>query len=147
MTATVTTVTFKRIKEFVLALKEETGRNNVLVHPDELRAQLEATDEEWQFSDAEMMTAVGHLANHGYVTILRGSKGEESNLLAPDLLGAIAVAAYSYMSLIPIIQPPIMRLLTTRKERLIRMEYAPRPVSRLTLVVFIRESTGKHISN
>ena len=49
--------------------------------------------------------------------------------LAPDLLAPIAVAAYSYMSLVPIIQPPIMRLLTTRAERRIRMEYAPRPVS------------------
>lgn len=59
-----------------------------------------------------------------------------SGRLAPHLLAPIAVAAYSYMSLIPIIQPPIMKLLTTRKERLIRMEYAPRPVSRLTLVIF-----------
>jgi carboxybiotin decarboxylase len=50
--------------------------------------------------------------------------------LAPELLAPIAVAAYSYMSLIPIIQPPIMRLMTTRKERLIRMDYSPRPVSR-----------------
>ena len=56
--------------------------------------------------------------------------------LAPSLLAPIAVAAYSYMSLIPIIQPPIMRLLTTREERLIRMEYAPKPVSKRTLVVF-----------
>jgi carboxybiotin decarboxylase len=56
--------------------------------------------------------------------------------LAPDLLAPIAVAAYSYMSLIPIIQPPIMKLLTTRKERMIRMDYSPRPVSRLTLVIF-----------
>jgi oxaloacetate decarboxylase beta subunit len=56
--------------------------------------------------------------------------------LAPEMLGPIAVAAYSYMSLIPIIQPPIMRLMTTRKERLIRMEYAPRPVSRLAVVLF-----------
>ena len=59
-----------------------------------------------------------------------------STKLAPELLGPIAVAAYSYMSLIPIIQPPIMRLLTTRAERRIRMEYAPRPVSRAALVVF-----------
>lgn len=66
----------------------------------------------------------------GPTAIFVGSK------LAPEILAPIAVAAYSYMSLIPIIQPPIMRLLTTRKERLIRMEYAPRPVSRLTLVVF-----------
>ncbi len=56
--------------------------------------------------------------------------------LAPELLAPIAVAAYSYMSLIPIIQPPIMRLLTTKKERLIRMEYSPKPISQTTLVAF-----------
>jgi carboxybiotin decarboxylase len=56
--------------------------------------------------------------------------------LAPHMLAPIAVAAYSYMSLIPIIQPPIMRMMTTRKERLIRMEYTPRPISRRTLVLF-----------
>ncbi len=56
--------------------------------------------------------------------------------LAPELLAPIAVAAYSYMSLIPIIQPPLMRLLTTRAERRIRMEYAPRPVSHRALVLF-----------
>jgi carboxybiotin decarboxylase len=56
--------------------------------------------------------------------------------LAPRLLAPIAVAAYSYMSLIPIIQPPIMRLLTTKAERRIRMEYAPRPVSKRALIAF-----------
>lgn len=56
--------------------------------------------------------------------------------LAPELLAPIAVAAYSYMSLIPIIQPPLMRLLTTREERLIHMEYTPRPVSRKALIIF-----------
>lgn len=56
--------------------------------------------------------------------------------LAPELLGPIAVAAYSYMSLVPIIQPPIMKLMTTRKERMIRMDYAPRPVSNRTVVAF-----------
>ncbi|GAB4493101.1 MAG: sodium ion-translocating decarboxylase subunit beta [Anaerolineales bacterium] len=56
--------------------------------------------------------------------------------LAPDLLGPIAVAAYSYMSLIPIIQPPIMRMMTTRKERLIRMDYAPRPVAKPVVIAF-----------
>ena len=56
--------------------------------------------------------------------------------LAPEMLGPIAVAAYSYMSLIPIIQPPIMRLLTTKAERRIRMEYAPRPVSNLAVILF-----------
>jgi oxaloacetate decarboxylase beta subunit len=56
--------------------------------------------------------------------------------LAPELLAPIAVAAYSYMSLIPIIQPPIMKALTTKKERLIRMEYAPTPVSRKAVLFF-----------
>ena len=56
--------------------------------------------------------------------------------LAPELLGPIAVAAYSYMSLVPIIQPPIMKLLTTRKERLIRMDYQAKPVSKKAVIVF-----------
>jgi oxaloacetate decarboxylase beta subunit len=56
--------------------------------------------------------------------------------LAPEILAPVAVAAYSYMSLIPIIQPPLMKLLTTRQERLIRMDYTPRPISRRALVIF-----------
>lgn len=56
--------------------------------------------------------------------------------LAPEILAPIAVAAYSYMSLIPIIQPPLMKLLTTKRERLIRMEYAPKPVSQKALLFF-----------
>lgn len=56
--------------------------------------------------------------------------------LAPELLAPIAVAAYSYMSLIPIIQPPLMRLLTTKRERLIQMEYTPKPISKKTLTIF-----------
>ena len=59
-----------------------------------------------------------------------------SNLLAPHMLGPIAVTAYSYMSLVPIIQPPIMRALTSRKERMIRMPYASRPISRRTRIIF-----------
>ncbi len=59
-----------------------------------------------------------------------------SNLLAPHLLGPIAVTAYSYMSLIPIIQPPIMRLLTTREERRIRMPYTQRTISKRTRILF-----------
>ena len=55
--------------------------------------------------------------------------------LAPNLLGAIAVSAYSYMALVPIIQPPIMRLLTTRKERLVKMEQM-RPVSQVEKMIF-----------
>ncbi len=58
------------------------------------------------------------------------------NKLAPHMLGIISVVAYSYMSLVPIIQPPIMRLLTTREERMTKMDYAPRPVSKLALVLF-----------
>jgi oxaloacetate decarboxylase beta subunit len=56
--------------------------------------------------------------------------------LAPAMLGPIAVAAYSYMSLIPIIQPPIMKIMTTRKERLIRMDYTARPVSKVAVIAF-----------
>ena len=56
--------------------------------------------------------------------------------LAPEMLGPIAVAAYSYMSLIPIIQPPIMRLMTTKAERRIRMEYSPKPVSSRAVILF-----------
>ncbi|HOJ04432.1 MAG TPA: sodium ion-translocating decarboxylase subunit beta [Bacteroidota bacterium] len=55
--------------------------------------------------------------------------------LAPHLLGAIAIAAYSYMGLVPIIQPPIMKLLTTKKERLIRMK-PPRAVSKKEKILF-----------
>jgi len=55
--------------------------------------------------------------------------------LAPSLIGPIAIAAYSYMALVPVIQPPIMKLLTTRKERLIRME-EPREVSKREKMVF-----------
>jgi len=55
--------------------------------------------------------------------------------LAPHLLGAVAVAAYSYMALVPIIQPPIIRLLTTRKERAIDVP-PPRPVSRTAVILF-----------
>ena len=55
--------------------------------------------------------------------------------LAPELLGSIAVAAYSYMALVPIIQPPIMKLLTTREERTIRMQQL-RPVSKVEKIIF-----------
>ena len=56
-------------------------------------------------------------------------------LLAPSLLGPIAVAAYSYMALVPVIQPPIMRVLTTKEERAIRMD-ALRPVSKTQKILF-----------
>ncbi len=73
------------------------------------------------------------------IGIIGGAEGPTAILvtktLAPQLLGAIAIAAYSYMALIPIIQPPFMRLLTTEKERKIRMS-ALRPVSKVEKVVF-----------
>jgi oxaloacetate decarboxylase beta subunit len=63
------------------------------------------------------------------IAIIGGADGPTaiflSSKLAPDLLGAIAISAYSYMALVPVIQPPIMRLLTTKKERLIRMPPPP----------------------
>lgn len=92
MTATVTTVTFKRIKDYVLSLKEKTDRKGVLVTPDALRVQLQATDIEWSFTDAEMMTAVGHLETHGYVSILSNSAGEQFILLTPELLASLAAS-------------------------------------------------------
>ena len=73
------------------------------------------------------------------IGIIGGADGPTAilvtKILAPHLLGAIAIAAYSYMALIPMIQPPIMRLLTTKKERAIKMEQL-RPVSKLELIAF-----------
>jgi len=82
LTATTTTRTFKRIKEHVLKLKGLSDRE-VMLRPDELRRQLEQFGSEWRFSDAEMMTAVGHLANHGYVIQLKRASGEEAILSRP----------------------------------------------------------------
>lgn len=59
-----------------------------------------------------------------------------SSKLAPHLLGPIAVCAYSYMSLVPIIQPPVMRLMTTKAERTVRMPYTIRPVARIVRILF-----------
>ena len=73
------------------------------------------------------------------IGIIGGADGPTSiyvsSVLAPELLGAIAVAAYAYMALVPLIQPPIMRLLTTQKERQIKMTQL-RPVSKLEKVIF-----------
>jgi len=71
-------------------------------------------------------------AQAGAIGIIGGADGPTaiflSSRLAPDMMGAIAVSAYSYMALVPVIQPPIMKLCTTKKERLIRMK-PPRAVS------------------
>jgi len=73
------------------------------------------------------------------IGIIGGADGPTSiflaNKLAPHLMGAIAVSAYSYMALVPMIQPPIMRALTTKKERLIRMK-SLRKVSKLERIAF-----------
>lgn len=59
-----------------------------------------------------------------------------SSRFAPHLLGPISVAAYTYMALVPLIQPPVIMALTTQKERRIKMPYAERPVSRRMLILF-----------
>lgn len=75
----------------------------------------------------------------GAIGIIGGADGPTAiflaSQLAPHLLGAIAIAAYSYMALVPVIQPPIMRLLTTKEERLIRMS-PPRKVSKREKMIF-----------
>jgi len=75
----------------------------------------------------------------GSIGIIGGADGPTAIFLAsqlsPELLAPIAIAAYSYMALVPVIQPPIMKLLTTREERLIRMN-PPRTVSKLERVAF-----------
>ncbi|MDF2520534.1 MAG: sodium ion-translocating decarboxylase, beta subunit [Clostridia bacterium] len=59
-----------------------------------------------------------------------------ANKFAKDLVGPITVAAYTYMALVPIIQPPVIRLLTTKQERMIRMDYFEQPVSKKVKVLF-----------
>ncbi|GAB2761951.1 sodium ion-translocating decarboxylase subunit beta [Salinimicrobium soli] len=75
----------------------------------------------------------------GAISIIGGADGPTaifaSAKLAPTLIGSIAIAAYSYMALVPVIQPPIMRLLITKKERLIKMK-PPRAVSKLEKILF-----------
>ncbi|MBF0352486.1 MAG: sodium ion-translocating decarboxylase subunit beta [SAR324 cluster bacterium] len=75
----------------------------------------------------------------GAIGIIGGADGPTAiflaSKLAPDLLGAIAIAAYSYMALVPVIQPPIIKLLTTKEERLIKMK-APRMVPKREKIIF-----------
>ena len=75
----------------------------------------------------------------GAIGIIGGADGPTaiflSAKLAPHLLGAIAISAYSYMALVPVIQPPVMKLLTSRRERLIRMK-PPRQVSQREKIIF-----------
>jgi len=75
----------------------------------------------------------------GAIGIIGGADGPTAiflaSRLAPELMGAVAVAAYSYMALVPVIQPPVMRLFTNSKERLIRMK-PPRQVTRFEKIAF-----------
>ncbi|MGN0547613.1 MAG: sodium ion-translocating decarboxylase subunit beta [Acutalibacteraceae bacterium] len=74
------------------------------------------------------------------IAIIGAADGPTSIVVAQKLnsqyLGAIMVAAYSYMALVPIIQPPVIKLLTTKKERLIRMPYKPKEVKKITKILF-----------
>ena len=80
------------------------------------------------------------LADAGSISIIGAADGPTSiyvaNYFKSNYQGPIMVAAYSYMALVPIIQPPVIRLITTRKERLIRMPYAPASVSGTTRILF-----------
>ena len=84
-------------------------------------------------------TGVFTFQEAGAIGIIGGADGPTaiflSSQLAPQLMGAIAISAYSYMALVPVIQPPVMRLFTTKKERLIRMR-TPRKVSKTEKVLF-----------
>jgi len=91
---------------------------------------------------AAFLVAIGlgfNIQEAASIGIIGGADGPTAifttGLMAPHLLGAVAIAAYSYMALVPVIQPPIVKLLTTKKERLIRMK-PPRVVSRREKVVF-----------
>jgi len=84
----------------------------------------------WTQFDARIASAIGIIGGaDGPTAILVTSK------LAPEYLSSIAIVAYSYMALVPVIQPPIIRLLTTKKERMIKME-TPREVSKTERIIF-----------
>ena len=92
------------------------------------------------FSTFAVSRLIGFSAQQaGSIGIIGGADGPTSILtaskLAPELLGPIAIAAYSYMALVPVIQPPIMKLLTTKKERMIRMDQL-RTVSKREKIIF-----------
>ena len=81
-------------------------------------------------------TAIGMIGAIDGPTVIYVNGKLGSLFETPGLAAAIAVTAYSYMSLVPIIQPPLMRLFTTKAERKIHMEYTPRPVSKMTVILF-----------
>ena len=88
-----------------------------------------------------------NLSEAGAIAIIGGADGPTaiyvSTRLAPEQLwGPVAVSAYSYMAMVPLIQPPIMRLLTTKRERQIKMDYEMQPVSRRARILFPLLTTG-----
>ncbi len=103
-TAVSTTATFKRIKDFVLTLKEDRASQQIIFTPVELREQLErrgtgfqpvsashhGQDDGASFTDPELLTAVERLASHGYVRLLKPSDGQQRILLVPELLNNLA---------------------------------------------------------
>ncbi len=84
--STITTGTFKRIKDYVLKVKQDARRRRVLVSYEGLRELLKKEDPDRPYDEDEIRTAVGHLANHGYVAAITRSTGEGVVLLQPDLL-------------------------------------------------------------
>ncbi|MEK6407019.1 MAG: TIR domain-containing protein [Acidobacteriota bacterium] len=92
ITTTVTTATFKRIKQYVLELKEDKNQESVLLGMRELRDRLRSSFPDFQFTDRETTTAIGHLAKHGYVTVLRRTSGDEMILLTPSLVNNLAAS-------------------------------------------------------
>lgn len=81
-------------------------------------------------------TAIGMIGAIDGPTVIYVNSKLGSLFATPGLAAAIAVTAYSYMSLVPIIQPPLMRLFTTKAERRIHMEYTPHPVAKMTVIIF-----------
>ena len=90
MKTTVTTTLFKRIKEYVMSLREDDELKEVLVSPDTLKKSLEDLDPYFKFSEVKMMTALRQLETHGFVKILNNSQKNKLILLFSDLLANLA---------------------------------------------------------
>ena len=89
---TVTTATFKQIKDLTLRRKEVVTNENLLIIPEALQAELRATDPELTFTSDEFKTAIGHLADHGYLYRLITADGEPRLLLTPERLNNLAAS-------------------------------------------------------
>jgi len=89
---TVTSIAFKVIKDHVLRLKQEGNLEQLILSPRELRGLLEEQGAGVQVSEHELLSALAHLSNHGYITRLKTSQGKPRILIAPDLLNNIAAS-------------------------------------------------------